>query len=117
MSFSFDRQVIKDPSGRIKYKVFSNKGREHYHVGFWLEGEESELDTVSRVEYRLHESFKNRLRSSANRSNKFSVTIWTWGQFLIRATIYFKNGETEEKEFFLEYNLPPDNGNNYVRVE
>lgn len=116
MSFSFDREVIKDSKGRIKYKLFSSSGREHYHIRIWLEGEELELDQVERVEYKLHESFKNHIRSSANRDNKFSVTIWTWGQFLIQATIYFKNGNTEERQFYLEYDLPFDNGSNYARV-
>jgi transcription initiation factor IIF auxiliary subunit len=116
MSLSFDRQVIKDPKGRIKYKLFSRKGREHYHIGIWLDGEETELDQVEKIEYELHQTFKNPLRSSSNRDNKFSITIWTWGQFNIRATIYYKNGETEERQFYLDYDLPPDDGENYVLV-
>ena len=116
MTLSFDRQIIKTTQGQIKYRIFHEGGREHYHIGIWLEGSDSELDEVERVEYELHPSFKRRLRTSTNRDNRFSVAIWTWGMFNIDATICFKDGSTAKRSYYLSYDLPPDTGTNYAEV-
>ena len=117
MSLNFNRQVIKNPQGQIKYRILHSGGREHYHVGIWLEGPEDELDKVEKVEHELHPTFRNRIRSSSNRNNKFSITIWTWGMFAVKATIHFKDGSTEEKSYYLSYELPLDDGTNYIQVQ
>lgn len=117
MSLSFKQQVIKDPQGKIKYKLFRAGGREHYRLGVWLDGSDDELDKIERVEYLLDPTFKRPNRSSSNRGNKFSITFWTWGMFTIRATIYYKGGTTEERQHLLSYELPVDNGENYVLVQ
>ena len=116
MTLSFDRQIIKNPQGQIKYRFLHKGGREHYHIGISLEGSDEELDKVEKVEYELHPSFKRRVRSSANRENKFSITIWTWGMFKIEATIYFTDGSTSKHSYYLSYELPADDGSNYTEV-
>lgn len=116
MALTVNRQVIRDRSGRIKFWKSDDQSREHYHVGIWIEGTDAELDSIQRVEYLLHPSFKNNLRKSENRDNKFSISIWTWGYFLIVVTILFKDGRTDSIRYSLSYDLPDDNGTNYVRV-
>ena len=116
MSYKFQRQIIKNPDGKIKYRQFSEGGREHFHIGIWVEGSDQELDNIEKVVYKLHPSFRRRLRSSSNRKNEFSITIWTWGMFNIEATIHFKDGTQETHNYYLSYDLPPDNGDNYVSV-
>lgn len=116
MTLSFNREIIKTSEGQIKYRLFHDGGREHYHIGIWLEGDKEELDDVEKVEYELHPSFKRRLRSSSNRENNFSITIWTWGMFNIEATVHFKDGSSRKHTYYLSYELPPDTGSNYAQV-
>ena len=116
MALEFKSQVIKNPEKKIKYKIFKPGGKEHYHLGVWLDGSEEELDKVEKVKYLLHQTFRQPLRTSQNRKNKFSITFWTWGMFVIKATICYKSGEEETQNFYLSYELPEDNGENYIRV-
>jgi transcription initiation factor IIF auxiliary subunit len=113
-SLRIKQNVIRSVDGRIKYRKFNVGGREHYHLGVWLDGDDRELDRIVKVEYELHPSFTNRVRSSSNRKNQFSVTFWTWGMFDIGVRIHRQDGSVEELTHHLRYELPPDDGTNYV---
>ena len=116
MSLTVRHNVIRSVDGRIKYKVFHPGGREHYHLGVWIDGDDRELDQIVLVEYELHPSFRDRVRSSKNRKNGFSVTFWTWGMFNIRVRIHRQGGQAQEQDYYLKYELPPDDGASYVEV-
>ncbi len=108
--------LIKNPDHKIKYKKFEKGGREYFHVGVWVGGSQKELSEVEKVEYLLHSTFKNRIRSSKARNNGFSVTFWAWGTFEIEITVYKIDGDTESIIFPLDFELPVDDGTNYVDV-
>lgn len=116
MTLSIKCQVIRTPQGRIKIKRFNQGGNEHYHIGIWVNGSDQDLDAVDYVEYLLHPSFKNRERSSSNRANKFSVTIWTWGMFEIDVVVHLKTGGKERINYYLSYELPEDTGEEYQEM-
>jgi transcription initiation factor IIF auxiliary subunit len=109
-------QAIKDRYGKIKYWI-PNGGREHYNVRIWIEGLTSEIDSIEKVTYLLHPSFKNNYRTTGNRDDKFSITIWTWGYFPIEVTLFYKDGRTEGIKSNVTYELPADDGQNYARVD
>jgi len=115
--FAVKSQVIRDRSGKIKFWQRSGSSREQFHVGIWIDGDSADLDQVEQVDYLLHPSFHKQTRSSKNRSNNFSITIWTWGVFDIRVTLHMKDGSESPLSYFLDYDLPPDDGSNYVQVE
>jgi transcription initiation factor IIF auxiliary subunit len=117
MNFKVNRQVIKNPAGKIKFWKPDKNGREHFHVGIWIEGSDDELDSIDHVEYTLHQSFKRPVRSSSNRSNKFSITIWTWGMFPIEIAIHLHDGTINRFQHYLSYELPDDDGTNYIAIE
>lgn len=117
MTFSIARQIIRNPQGRIKFWKPSEREREHYHIGVWIEGSAEELGQVEHVEYVLHPSFKRPVRTSSNRDNKFSVTFWTWGMFPIDVYIHMLDGSVVTLQHYLSYDLPTDDGTNYVAVE
>ena len=50
MAFTIDRQVIKNPEGKIKFWKPDGNSPEHYHVGVWVEASDQELDRIERVE-------------------------------------------------------------------
>ncbi|VUD41973.1 hypothetical protein TDB9533_00598 [Thalassocella blandensis] len=116
MSVSVKHNVIKSIEGKVKYKIFKEGGKEQFHLGVWIDGNERELDTITKVEYKLHESFKNQIRTSENRKNSFSITFWTWGYFNIKVTIHFANGETKFIDHYLEYELP-NSPDEYAKIE
>jgi transcription initiation factor IIF auxiliary subunit len=116
MGLAVKQNVIRSVDGRIKYKKFSDAGREHYHLGVWLDGEDRVLDEIDYVEYELHPSFKNRVRKSSNRKNSFSATFWTWGMFDIEVRVHYFSGDVDTLTHALEFSLPADDGTTYVAV-
>ena len=116
MSYRLRNNLIRNPAGKIKYRRFHPNGYDHYHIGVWLEADsDRELDRVESVEYRLHPTFRNRIRRSSNRGNAFSITFWSWGTFVIEATIQLVGGGTVEIRYQLAYDLPVDDSE-YVDV-
>ena len=108
--------LIKNPERKIKYTTFTDGGREHYHVGLWIDGSDHELSEVEKVEYKLHPTFKNRVRTSHSLSNGFSVTFWAWGTFDVEVSVFKKDGGKEVFIYPMKFDLPDDDGTNYVDV-
>lgn len=81
-----DRQVLYCPKGN--YMVVRNR--------IYLTG--ADLDKVAQVKYLLHPSFSNPVAVSEDPTNDFEVWIWSWGGFLIKATITTKSGQVFQKE-------------------
>lgn len=117
MTISVNREVIKNNEGRILFWKPYKNGKEQYNIKIWIDGENEELDNIEHVEYFLHPTFKKPIKESNIRDNNFSISIWTWGMFQIKVTIFFKDGTTKILKYFLSYDLPPDDGNNYFEVK
>ncbi len=117
MSLQVKSQVIKNPDGKIKYRKLNPDGSEHFHLGVWVDGSTSELKTIHSVDYELHPSFRNPMRHSENLENKFGITFWTWGMFDIAVTVTLKNGTEQHLDYYLSYDLPPDDGTNYIESQ
>jgi transcription initiation factor IIF auxiliary subunit len=115
MTILIKHNVIKSIDGKVKYKTFKDGGKEQFHLGVWVDGTERELDSISKVEYKLHPSFRKQIRSSENRNNNFSITFWTWGYFEIEVTIYYSSGESKTLRHYLEYELP-EKAEDYIKV-
>jgi transcription initiation factor IIF auxiliary subunit len=116
LNFNLKQNVICNADGKIKFKKFLEKGKEHYNLGLWIDGAERELDQINYVEYELHPTFKNRVRKSTNRKNSFSITFWTWGMFDININIHMHSGQVISLIHKLKYSLPADSGENYIEV-
>ncbi|MCD4741824.1 MAG: hypothetical protein K8R67_04985 [Desulfobacteraceae bacterium] len=71
-----------------------NQRRPYYLVRVQLAAANpSLLDEVSSVEYHLHHTFTDPVRKVNNRTNSFELTLNAWGQFTIKANVYFKDSE------------------------
>ncbi len=115
--FRLANSIIRNPEGKIKFRRFSNDGYEHYHVGLWLEASDPDaLNAVTHVTYELHPTFANRVRTSRNRANNFSITFWSWGTFDVKAEVHLADKEEPViVHHELQYDLPADDGE-YIDV-
>jgi len=112
------RDSVFDPDvARSNAKVLLRKGERtvKFRVYLYLAG--YDLPYIESVTYTLHESFRrpNRTvrRTSSNPNCK--LAIWTWGVFLVKATVVDIKGFSFTLEHRLTYDqeLPPE-GDKYV---
>jgi len=62
------------------------------------------LDEVSTVIYELDPSFgDSRFQKSSTRRNDFEILIWTYGWFIIKATVILKNGRAYDLRGKVEF--------------
>ena len=113
MNLTVKHEIVKDAQDRVLFRTFQSGGREHYNIRLWLDGPADELDQIEKVTYTLHPSFRRQNRTSSKREGNFAISIWTWGMFNIRIQVELKNGEHEDLQYYLSYELPPDREKNY----
>ena len=88
----------------IEPKRFREGGRPHYNVRIFVEADEEEaLDSIEKVQYELHPTFRNRTRVSSDRRRKFEVRIWTYGYFDIKATLMFKDAPPRDIDGYVSW--------------
>ena len=46
MKLKISHQLVKDPEGRIKHQQFHDGGRDHYHLGVWVDESSRILDKI-----------------------------------------------------------------------
>jgi len=117
MSSLFVRsQLIRDGEGRVRYARPEDGTLDHYQLGVWIEGPDRYLDRVA------YGSMCCALRSSSHthsfepHKQVLNKVLDGGGMFMISATIHFTDGSKETQEYFFAYELPPDDGTNYVRT-
>jgi transcription initiation factor IIF auxiliary subunit len=64
------------------------------------------LATVRSVEYRLHETFPDPIRTSEDREHRFAIELEGWGEFRILITVYLHDGGEERTEYHLDLKRP-----------
>jgi transcription initiation factor IIF auxiliary subunit len=85
-------QPIKIVSLHIE-QSYSYQGDDWWKWAVWLGGSDTELDNVLSVEYRLHPTFPNPVRTSDDRESKFLLKTQGWGVFPIHARVTMKDGQ------------------------
>ena len=87
-----------------KPQRFREGGRLHKNIRIYLDpANDADLDDIISVDYELHPTFKDRYRSSENRSRNFETRIWTYGYFKIKAILNFKDGSKKVKDGFVRW--------------
>lgn len=116
------RDTVFDPAlPRSSANVHWDKenGRTIFEVYIYLSG--YDVPYIESVTYTLHKTFKQPYRvvrrTPSNPNCK--LTIWTWGLFVVKATIVDAKGFTFTLEHELTYDreLPPAGDPRYVRDE
>jgi transcription initiation factor IIF auxiliary subunit len=70
------------------------KGDDWWSWAVWLDGPDTDLDQISRVEYTLHPTFRKPVRIVSTRRNKFKLSTSGWGVFTLYARVFRKDGST-----------------------
>ena len=87
---------------------------ECYNLRIFVEGD---INSLERVEYELHPSFYNPLKRVDKRKGGFPLEIWTWGEFDITVSFYYKDGSVTGTVFSLAYsNELPSEDDAYLDV-
>lgn len=73
----------------------------HWKWQVWLEGPPKELDEVDRVEYELHSTFRDPVRTVKDRETNFKLSSSAWGEFNIHATVHLKDGQSRKLAHWL----------------
>src|SRR5258708_27212842 len=67
----------------------------------WIEGPTEELDEIDRVNYILHPTFPQPIRTVRERSTNFRLDSRGWGEFLIHVEIAAKDAKILELDHWL----------------
>ncbi|MEM9274524.1 MAG: pYEATS domain-containing protein [Cyanobacteria bacterium P01_F01_bin.143] len=81
-------------------------GNKHWAWSVWLEGTDAELDKIDFVNYILHPTFSNPVRTVKERTSNFRLESRGWGQFMIYLEIVTKDGASHKIQHYLTLALP-----------
>lgn len=97
----FDPEIIRRRKEDISEYLKGNKY--FYKVFIYAQGKT--MPYVDSITYFLHSSIENNVRTIKRRpSNEYcKIEVETPGIFKVRATIYYKDGEVEHKEHYLNF--------------
>jgi transcription initiation factor IIF auxiliary subunit len=87
------------------------EGDEWWSWAVWVEGPDTELDQISRVEYTLHPTFREPVRIISTRRNKFKLSTGGWGVFPVYARVFRKDGSTLRLRHQLALHYPDGTNN------
>jgi len=95
MNHDYKLSVVLNTSYKpLRFRV---EGKKHYQMILGIHSEnDPDLKQVQFVNYLLHPSFKDRLKSSSDRGNKFQIEILAWGTFEVGVKVGLKNDEAYE---------------------
>ena len=99
---NFSTQATGDKLMNIQVQQDSKYlGNKHWAWSVWLEGPDAELDKIDFVNYVLHQTFPNPVRTVKDRTSNFRLDSGGWGQFMIYIEIVTKKGETYKFRHYL----------------
>ena len=90
----------------MNYKIQQSSKREFKSSNFWnwsvwVEGSPEDLD-IDHIEYILHSTFPNRVRTISSRRTKFKLKSKGWGEFTFKIRIYLNDNS---RPLYLKHDL------------
>lgn len=95
------KSIIKEDTHLLDDKRYGD--RETYEWSIFVDAPESILDQIDSVQYTLHPTFADRLRTVRNRESQFKLTMIGWGIFNVPVEIRFKDGSVVETDYDLQF--------------
>ena len=69
----------------------------------WVEGDKQVLSHIERVTYYLHPTFNPSVITRYSFEDNFALSLTAWGQFELKAKVYFKDGQVKDLSKFLSF--------------
>jgi len=96
---------------KIKFNNYAkSKGKwgkkDWYKWEVFVDESDEVLDRIESVEYRLHKTFPDPVRTIDERESHFLLKSQGWGEFTIHITVSFKNGEEVNTKYELDLRKP-----------
>jgi hypothetical protein len=82
------------------------QGKDWWEWSVWLDGTAAELKAIDHVEYTLHATFPDPVRTVKTRRNGFRLDSAGWGEFEIFLEIVRTDGKTLKRKHWLELAYP-----------
>jgi hypothetical protein len=99
-----DADRVEDGEGRVSLEIrqdSTHQGGHWWKWSVWIEGEARELAAVDHVEYTLHATFPDPVRTVRNRRAGFRLESSGWGEFELYARIVSKDGSVRRLKHWL----------------
>jgi transcription initiation factor IIF auxiliary subunit len=84
------------------------RGDDWWSWAVWIDGPDAELNRIAFVEYTLHPTFAEPVRTVSARRTKFRLSSGGWGTFTVYACIYRKDGSTLRRQHELALSYPDE---------
>ena len=68
----------------------------------YLDANQQTLSKIEYVEYTLHKTFRNRIKTTSNSQNNFALKSNGWGEFDIKVKVFFKDGKIRNLSHWLQ---------------
>jgi transcription initiation factor IIF auxiliary subunit len=78
---------------------YTDSGRYDWTVS--VMADDATLNSIKQVEYTLHPSFPNPVRTVTDRKSRFALSSNGWGEFNIAARVFFDDGSVQNLEHWL----------------
>jgi transcription initiation factor IIF auxiliary subunit len=88
------------------YSMFTEKksDRDWYEWCVYVDGDKEVMDHIQSVEYRLHPTFPDPLRTITQKQDRFALFSSGWGGFVIRTRVKLSDGSEETGSYTLDLN-------------
>lgn len=90
---------------------FKYQGDDWWEWSVWIEGNDTDLDTIEYVIYTLHPTFTQPVRKETDRKSKFRLDTGGWGVFTIFIEVVLKSGEKIHLKHALTLEYPDGSKN------
>lgn len=90
--------------------VATKVGNGQWRWTVYVAGPASEIGNIGCVVYRLHPTFPNpvqRVCGTSDPKYPFGLTATGWGTFGLLAQVEFRDGQSQDVVWVLDFNLPP----------
>ena len=81
-------------------------GPDYYQWRVFMDESPTVLSQVESVLYRLHPTFPNPIHLVDDPRSNFALTSQGWGEFLMRITVFLKDGLEYHTSYYLDLEKP-----------
>ena len=91
--------AIRDPS-------LDKHNLTYFRLKFWLDADDrNALGEVEKIIYVLHPTFRNPVREVRSRDTNFMMATYAWGEFNLKAIVYFNDGSRQTLERYIDFGV------------